>query len=39
VGAEIRIRAEDRLLAAHFGDAYIAYRTNVRAPIPFYSMR
>jgi len=35
IGTEIRIRAEDRLLGEHFGDAYAAYRSRVRAYIPF----
>ena len=35
VGTEIRIRAEDRLLAAHFGDKFADYRSRVRAYIPF----
>jgi protein-S-isoprenylcysteine O-methyltransferase Ste14 len=34
-GTEIRIRAEDRLLAERFQDAFIAYRSRVRAYIPF----
>ena len=34
-GAEIRIRAEDRLLAAHFGEEFEQYRKQVRAYIPF----
>ncbi len=35
IGTEIRIRAEDRLLGEHFGDSYAAYRSRVRAYIPF----
>ena len=35
MGTEIRIRAEDRLLGEHFGDAFAAYRSQVRAYIPF----
>jgi protein-S-isoprenylcysteine O-methyltransferase Ste14 len=34
-GTEIRIRAEDRLLAERFHDSFIAYRSRVRAYIPF----
>jgi protein-S-isoprenylcysteine O-methyltransferase Ste14 len=34
-GTEIRIRAEDRLLAERFQDAFAAYRSRVRAYIPF----
>jgi protein-S-isoprenylcysteine O-methyltransferase Ste14 len=34
-GTEIRAREEDRLLAGRFGDAFIAYRSRVRAYIPF----
>jgi protein-S-isoprenylcysteine O-methyltransferase Ste14 len=34
-GAEIRIRAEDRLLACHFGEDFAKYRKEVRAYIPF----
>jgi protein-S-isoprenylcysteine O-methyltransferase Ste14 len=34
-GAEIRIRAEDRLLASHFGEDFAKYRKEVRAYIPF----
>ena len=34
-GTEVRIHSEDRLLAAHFGDAFTAYRSRVRAYIPF----
>ena len=35
VGTEIRVRAEDRLLAGRFGDAFAAYRSHVRAYMPF----
>jgi protein-S-isoprenylcysteine O-methyltransferase Ste14 len=34
VGTEIRVRAEDRLLAERFQDSFIAYRSRVRAYIP-----
>jgi len=34
-GTEIRVRAEDRLLAARFGESFVAYRSRVRAYIPF----
>lgn len=34
-GTEIRIRAEERLLAEHFGESYAAYRAHTRAYIPF----
>ncbi len=34
-GTEIRIRAEERLLAERFQDSFIAYRSRVRAYIPF----
>jgi protein-S-isoprenylcysteine O-methyltransferase Ste14 len=37
VGTEIRVRAEDRLLASHFGEEFTAYRSRVRAYIPFIS--
>lgn len=33
-GTEIRIRAEDRLLAEHFRNSFNAYRSRVRAYIP-----
>lgn len=33
-GTEIRARAEDRLLAERFGEAFAAYRRRVRAYIP-----
>lgn len=35
VGTEIRIRAEERLLAERFQGTYDAYRSRVRAYIPF----
>jgi protein-S-isoprenylcysteine O-methyltransferase Ste14 len=34
-GTEIRVRAEDRLLAQGFGASFVAYRSRVRAYIPF----
>lgn len=34
-GTEIRVRAEDRLLASRFGDQFTAYRRQVAAYIPF----
>lgn len=34
-GTEIRVRAEDRLLAERFQDSFTAYRSRVRAYIPF----
>ena len=34
-GTEIRIRAEDRLLAEHFGESFLAWRAHTRAYIPF----
>jgi len=34
-GTVIRVHAEDRLLASHFGDEFTAYRSRVRALIPF----
>lgn len=34
-GTEIRVRAEDRLLAERFQDFFTAYRSRVRAYIPF----
>jgi len=34
-GTEIRVRAEDRLLADRFQESFIAYRSRVRAYIPF----
>jgi protein-S-isoprenylcysteine O-methyltransferase Ste14 len=33
-GTEIRVRAEDRLLEERFQDAFVAYRSRVRAYIP-----
>ncbi len=35
VGTEIRIHSEERLLAERFQDSFIAYRSRVRAYIPF----
>jgi protein-S-isoprenylcysteine O-methyltransferase Ste14 len=35
IGNEIRVRAEDRLLAERFGSAFAAYRSHVPAYIPF----
>lgn len=35
LGTEIRVRAEDRLLAWRFKDSFAAYRSRVRAYIPF----
>ena len=35
MGQEIRVRAEDRLLAGRFGPSFDAYRSRVRAYIPF----
>lgn len=35
LGTEIRIHAEERLLAGRFGDAYTAYRNRTRAYIPY----
>ncbi|HTV15431.1 MAG TPA: isoprenylcysteine carboxylmethyltransferase family protein [Acidobacteriaceae bacterium] len=34
VGTEIRVRSEDRLLAARFGDAFDEYRQRVPAYLP-----
>lgn len=34
-GTEIRVRAEERLLEGHFQDRFRAYRSRVRAYIPF----
>jgi len=34
-GTEIRVRAEDRLLAERFQESFMAYRSRVRAYIPF----
>jgi len=35
LGTEIRVRAEDRLLAGRFQESFSAYRSRVRAYIPF----
>jgi protein-S-isoprenylcysteine O-methyltransferase Ste14 len=35
IGVEIRVHAEDRLLEGRFGDEFIAYRSRVKAYIPF----
>jgi protein-S-isoprenylcysteine O-methyltransferase Ste14 len=35
VGTEIRVRAEDRLLASRFGRLFANYHRNVRAYVPF----
>jgi len=35
VGMEIRVRVEDRLLAARFGEQFLAYRRSVPAYLPF----
>jgi protein-S-isoprenylcysteine O-methyltransferase Ste14 len=35
IGTEIRIRAEETLLAAHFGDRFTAWRAKTPAYIPF----
>jgi protein-S-isoprenylcysteine O-methyltransferase Ste14 len=35
IGIEIRVQAEDRLLAEHFQDVFFEYRGRVRAYIPF----
>jgi protein-S-isoprenylcysteine O-methyltransferase Ste14 len=34
-GTEIRVRAEERLLAKHFGESFAAYRARTSAYIPF----
>jgi protein-S-isoprenylcysteine O-methyltransferase Ste14 len=34
-GTEIRVRAEERLLAARFQESFTAYRSRVPAYIPF----
>jgi len=34
-GTEIRVRAEDRLLAERFQESFTSYRSRVRAYIPF----
>lgn len=33
-GTEIRVRAEDKLLAAHFGEEFARYRNRVKAYLP-----
>jgi protein-S-isoprenylcysteine O-methyltransferase Ste14 len=35
IGTEIRVRAEDRLLAERFGQKFAEYRSRVRAYVPF----
>ena len=35
IGTEIRVRAEERLLAARFGDKYTQYRASTSAYFPF----
>ncbi len=35
IGLEIRVHAEDRLLEGRFGDDFLAYRSRVKAYIPF----
>jgi protein-S-isoprenylcysteine O-methyltransferase Ste14 len=35
IGTEIRVRAEERLLASRFGDEYTEYQRTARAYIPF----
>jgi protein-S-isoprenylcysteine O-methyltransferase Ste14 len=35
IGTEIRVRLEDRLLAARFGEEFASYRARVSAYIPF----
>jgi protein-S-isoprenylcysteine O-methyltransferase Ste14 len=35
IGVEIRIRIEDALLAARFGEAFVEYRHRVPAYLPF----
>ncbi len=35
IGTEIRIRAEDRLLASRFGEEFTEYRRTARAYVPF----
>ena len=35
VGTEIRVRAEDGLLAGRFGETFEAYRSRVRAYVPY----
>jgi protein-S-isoprenylcysteine O-methyltransferase Ste14 len=34
-GTEVRVRTEERILTAHFGDAYTAFRARTWAYIPF----
>jgi protein-S-isoprenylcysteine O-methyltransferase Ste14 len=34
-GTEVRIRAEERLLAERFGESFTTYRSRVHAYIPF----
>jgi protein-S-isoprenylcysteine O-methyltransferase Ste14 len=35
IGTEVRVRAEERLLSDRFKDVFVAYRSRVRAYIPF----
>jgi len=35
IGTEIRVRAEDRLLAARFGETHAKFKANTKAYIPF----
>jgi protein-S-isoprenylcysteine O-methyltransferase Ste14 len=35
VGTEIRVKAEDGLLASRFGDEFFRYRQSVSAYVPF----
>lgn len=35
IGTEIRVRAEDGLLAAHFGEEFARYKQSARAYLPF----
>jgi protein-S-isoprenylcysteine O-methyltransferase Ste14 len=35
IGTEIRIRAEERLLASRFGEEFSTYRRSARAYVPF----
>jgi protein-S-isoprenylcysteine O-methyltransferase Ste14 len=35
MGTEIRVRVEDELLAARFGEQFLAYRRSVPAYVPF----
>lgn len=35
IGTEIRIRAEERLLAARFGETYAGYKAGTKAYLPF----